>query len=252
MSDRGSSSPNDGLNTQTQFLDTGRLLDKVEPAAVDSFIAVIEGRTFLRECIRRSMQPAFSLPLLTYSTVSELENQLGHASAELVILSLIEVSNEASVSALKVLAELVQRIPTIVLASPNDAELAETAARHGVKGYIPLSMGFEIAIEAVRFVLAGGTYVPMDCLLVGRPGRDGFGCSQPFGLLTTRELTVIRAIQQGKSNKIIAYELNICESTVKVHVRKVMKKLKAKNRTEAAIKARVDTLDASACPTLRL
>ena len=101
-------------------------------------------------------------------------------------------------------------------------------------------MGFEIAIEAVRFVLAGGTYVPMDCLL----GRDwsGDASSQPApmsDLVTARELAVIRAIQKGKSNKVIAYELNMCESTVKVHVRRIMKKLKAKNRTEVAINALV-------------
>ena len=155
MGDSGTSSPSDGLGAQTQFLEIGRLPDKVEATIVDSFIAVIEGRTFLRECIFRSMQPTFSLPLLTYSTFSELESQLGHASAELVVLSLIEVSNEASVSALKALAELVQGIPIIVLASANHAELARTAVRHGAKGYIPLSMGFEIAIEAA-FCLGGG------------------------------------------------------------------------------------------------
>ena len=59
------------------------------------------------------------------------------------------------------------------------------------------------------------------------------------GLVTARELAVIRAIQKGKSNKVIAYELNMCESTVKVHVRNIMKKLKAKNRTEVAINALV-------------
>jgi DNA-binding NarL/FixJ family response regulator len=98
-------------------------------------------------------------------------------------------------------------------------------------------MGFELAMEAVRFVLAGGTYAPMDCLV----GRGGIGDapSQPStsGLVTARELAVVRAIQKGKSNKIIAYELNMCESTVKVHVRRIMKKLNAKNRTDVAIKS---------------
>ena len=168
MGDSGTSTPNDGLRAKTQFLEPGRVLGKIEKATADSFIAIIEDRTFLRECIRRSMQSAFSLPLVTFSTVSELKSQLGQASAELVILSLMDVSNEASVSALKVLTELLQGVPVIVLASANDADSARTAVHHGAKGYIPLSMGFEIAIEAVRFVLAGGTYVPMDCLLAGR------------------------------------------------------------------------------------
>ena len=72
-------------------------------------------------------------------------------------------------------------------------------------------------------------------------------CDDQFGLqasttlsrliLTSRELSVVRAIRQGKSNKIIAHELNMCLSTVKVHVRNVMRKLDAKNRTEVAMVA---------------
>jgi DNA-binding NarL/FixJ family response regulator len=238
MVDSGTSTPNDGLRAKTQFLEPGRVLEKTEKATADSFIAIIEGRTFLRECIRRSMQSAFSLPLVTFPTVSELESQLGQASAELVILSL-EVTNEAGVSALKVLTELLQGIPVVVLASANDAGLARTVVHHGAKGYIPLDMGFEIAIEAVRFVLAGGTYAPMDCLLASRSGPQAIEYSPPFGAVTPRELAVLRAIQQGKSNKVIAYELNMREATVKVHVHSILKKLNAKNRTEAAIKAQL-------------
>ena len=208
-------------------------------ADADGFIGVIESRTFIGECIRRTVQAAFLLPVLTYSTAIELEQQLILTSPKLIIFSWVEDNKEeASTHALKILAELAPRIPIVVLAYNNNAELARTAICHGAKGYIPITMGFEIAIEAVRFVLAGGTYVPMDCLL----GRDRPGeASQPpiLGLVTARELAVVRAIQKGKSNKVIAYDLNMCESTVKVHVRRIMKKLKAKNRTEVAINALV-------------
>jgi DNA-binding NarL/FixJ family response regulator len=47
-------------------------------------------------------------------------------------------------------------------------------------------------------------------------------------------MAVIEMIRQGKANKTIAYELNMCESTVKVHVRNIMKKLRARNRTQVA------------------
>ena len=225
----------------TRLQKTGERSKEIGPlevgsAEVNGFIAVIESRTFIRECIRRSVQSGFPLPVLTYSTAIELEQQHLLTSPQLIIYSWVEDNKEASINALKVLSELAPGIPVIVLAYSNDTELARTAITHGAKGYIPITMGFEIAIEAVRFVLAGGTYVPMDYLL----GRDRPGeASQPptSGLVTGRELAVIRAIQKGKSNKVIAYELNMCESTVKVHVRNIMKKLKAKNRTEVAINA---------------
>ncbi len=225
------------LKTGEHFQEIGRF--GASSAEANGFIAVIESRTFIRECLRRSVQSAFPLPVLTYSTAIELGQHDLLTSPQLIIFSWVEDNKEASTNALKVLSELAPRIPVIVLAYSNDATLARTAICHGAKGYIPVTMGFEITIEAVRFILAGGTYAPIDCLLAS--GRPGDAPPQPptSGPVTARELAVVRAIQKGKSNKVIAYELNMCESTVKVHVRNIMKKMKARNRTEVAINALV-------------
>jgi DNA-binding NarL/FixJ family response regulator len=206
---------------------------------VDGFIAVIERCIFWRECIRRSMQSAFSLPILTCSTLPELELALKAASAAIVIVSWLEASNEVNTNVLTALSELIPNVPVVVLAQANDVDLARTAIRHGAKGYIPCTLGFDITIEAVRFVLAGGTYVPMDCMLATGPSLLASPAPRPSGGVTAREAAVIRAIQQGKPNKVIAYELNMCESTVKVHVRNLMKKMKAKNRTDLAMRAQI-------------
>lgn len=204
----------------------------------ETFVALIESRPFLRECIARSVQSAFSVPVVTFSTLSELSDYPHDESAVLVILSLIDASREAWANALNDLADFVPGRPVVTLASTNDVELARSAIRHGAKGYIPVTMGFDIAVEAIRFVLVGGTYAPTDYLLA----NDQLGLSATKGLqhgsiLTSREISIVRAIKQGKSNKVIANELNMCESTVKVHVRNVMKKLNAKNRTDVAMKA---------------
>ena len=240
-----------------QLLQTGKLFQEREEDGNlkgEAFIAVIESRRFLRECIRRSMQSAFSLPIVTCSTLSELELGLKDASAAIVILSWMEASNEANTKVLDALSELVPNVPVVVLAQKNDVDLARTAIRHGAKGYIPCTLGFDITVEAVRFVLAGGTYVPMDCVLATGPGVQASPASRPSGGVTTRELAVIRALQQGKPNKVIAYELNMCESTVKVHVRNLMKKMKAKNRTDLAMKAQIahtsQRLDGGLAPAL--
>jgi DNA-binding NarL/FixJ family response regulator len=210
-------------------------------AKVDRFIAVIESRPFVREVVCRALQSAFSLSVVAYSTASEVEGHDGD-SAAVVILSLTDARKEACAGALKVLSELRPGVPIIVLGSANDVDLARIAVHHGAKGYIPSTMGFEIAVEAVRFVLAGGTYVPMDCLLAtGQPGLPKSPDSGRSGIVTTREFAVIGAIRQGKPNKVIARELKIAESTVKAHVYNVMRKLKAMNRTEVAVRAQTAT-----------
>jgi DNA-binding NarL/FixJ family response regulator len=55
---------------------------------------------------------------------------------------------------------------------------------------------------------------------------------------TPRQLEVLRRLWQGKQNKLIAYDLNMCESTVKVHIRHIMKKLNARNRTQVVLLTR--------------
>jgi DNA-binding NarL/FixJ family response regulator len=100
------------------------------------------------------VQFALSWPVVTYSTVSELKRQADDASPDLVILSLANASVDACAIALKDLLEQFPSIPIIVLASENDAGLARAAMSQGAKGYLPCTTGFEIAGEAVRFVLA--------------------------------------------------------------------------------------------------
>jgi DNA-binding NarL/FixJ family response regulator len=210
--------------------------DYVGDQATDTFVALIECRPFLRECIGRGLQFALSVPVLAFSTLSELDDQRRNVSAALVILSLIEASSDDWANALKNLTDRVSRRPVVMLASTKDSEFARAAILRGAKGYIPVTMGFEIGIAAIRFVLVGGTYAPTDYLLA--PNQLSLSpsmASPPAVVLTDREISVVGAIKQGKSNKIIAYELNLCESTVKVHMRKIMKKLNAKNRTEVAM-----------------
>ena len=145
-------------HAETQLLQAGRLTrerGEDDSSKVNGFIAVIESRIFLQECIRRSMQSAFSLPILTCSTLSELELGLKAASAAIVIISWMEASNEVNTNVLNALSELVPNVPVVVLAQTNDVDLARTAIRHGAKGYIPCTLGFDITVEVVRFVIGG-------------------------------------------------------------------------------------------------
>lgn len=225
-----------------------RRFDLQSSKATEKKVVIVESRIFLRECIQRSIQSALSIPVETLSSFSELSDQGTIGSARLVIISLGETNTQEGEKALGIISDLASSLPTIVLSSKYNFEVMRAVIGCGAKGYIPMTMGFEIAVEAVRFVLAGGTYVPAECLLSAIPSAGTPSRPAASGAITDRELAVVRAIHQGKPNKIIAYELNMCESTVKVHVRHIMKKLRAKNRTDVAIKA-ATLLACSRCMT---
>lgn len=77
-----------------------------------------------------------------------------------------------------------------------------------------------VAVQVLRLVRAGGTFVPVSCL--NSHFNEGILGAERSELFTGRQKQVIEAIRLGKPNKIIAYELSMCESTVKVHVRTIM------------------------------
>ena len=110
------------------------------------------------------------------------------------------------------------------------------ATRLGSRGYLPATLPLAEVVGAIRLVSDGGAYVPACVLAAASLGqsppvrpRDGHGNPIEF---SPRELHVLALLQQGKQNKVIAYELGICESTTKVHIRHIMKKLAARNRTQ--------------------
>jgi DNA-binding NarL/FixJ family response regulator len=129
-----------------------------------------------------------------------------------------------------------------VLSDRDDVDDVNRALAHGVRGYIPTSVECGVAVAALRLISAGGTFVPAGALRSTAAKLDG----QPEGErqrrsdgrdLTPRELSVIDLLREGKPNKLIAARLDMQESTVKVHVRNILKKLNATNRTHAAFVA---------------
>jgi DNA-binding NarL/FixJ family response regulator len=138
--------------------------------------------------------------------------------------------------------ELRLRLPdarVIVLSDRDDVQNINDALSCGVRGYIPTSVEAEVAIAALTLIKAGGTYIPAHERRSATSkldiGVEGDRRGLPVELdLTPRELSVLDLLREGKPNKLIAAGLNMEESTVKVHVRNILKKLRAANRTEAA------------------
>jgi len=129
-----------------------------------------------------------------------------------------------------------------VLTDIDQGMLAAAAIhRQEIHGYIPTSLAPPIVAAAIRLVLAGGTFIPLELI-----ASEASYAAQPETLLTesdaavmprltSREADVLQLLRLGKPNKIIAFDLAISESTVKVHVRNIMKKMRVTNRTQVAL-----------------
>jgi two-component system nitrate/nitrite response regulator NarL len=80
-------------------------------------------------------------------------------------------------------------------------------------------------------------------LLAAALREESMSDQRSHASLTERETAILKCLAAGMSNKLIARELDIMESTVKVHVRNLLKKLKFRSRVEAAVWAVANQLD---------
>lgn len=137
--------------------------------------------------------------------------------------------------------ELFPNAPCAVISDRREAEEAVQAARLGEQAFLSTSMEPGIARQALTFVLGGGTFFPREALLhqYALTARVVSGHvsvhKNENDTLTQRQNEVLERLRLGRSNKHIARDLNMQESTVKVHVRQIMRKLGASNRTQAAL-----------------
>jgi DNA-binding NarL/FixJ family response regulator len=211
-----------------------RVAEQVRPTTV-----IIERRALIRDCLVRCLKDGKRNDVIqSFSTVEEWLKERPHAlPAPVIILCSAERTEDEIDRDVAVLSQAIADISIIILSDREDASSVLSALDKGARGYISTSMAFDVAVQAIRLVRAGGTFVPARTLIATRDSIEKLPATagnSRKGLFTARQSTVVESLRQGKANKIIAYELNICESTVKVHVRKIMKKLRARNRTEVA------------------
>jgi two-component system, NarL family, nitrate/nitrite response regulator NarL len=159
---------------------------------------------------------------------------------ELVLLDL-GLPGMDGFAAVERFAQVTPGVPVVIISASEDPAEVRRALALGALGYIPKSTPPNILLDAIRLVLGGGVYVPPLLVRAMRPAPAlatmGGEASGPEDL-TGRQLEVLALLAVGKSNKIIARELDLSEKTVKAHVTAVFRALGVVNRTQAAIEAR--------------
>ena len=113
-------------------------------------------------------------------------------------------------------------------------QIAEQALQAGAAGFIPKSLPAKSLVNAVKFMIMGETYAPINFMTAD----DEITHNILADKLTDREQQVLKGLTEGKSNKEIARDLAIKEPTVKLHMKTLYRKVGAANRTQAALIAR--------------
>ena len=122
--------------------------------------------------------------------------------------------------------------PVALMSGLAPQGVAERVLAAGAAGYLPKTLPARSLVNAIRFMAAGETYMPID---LHRPSQVPDAAAS---LLSPREREVLLGLCAGNANKEIARDLNLREPTIKLHVKLICRKLGARNRTHAAMIAR--------------
>lgn len=137
-------------------------------------------------------------------------------------------------------------IPVVIVSAEEDKQVVLQAITYGAVGFITKSSPRLEMTKAIQQILNGNVYLPSDIIRTGKESsnnnrrnrhEDNPVSPEMLNSLTRRQLLVLERMSKGESNKQIAYNLNIAETTVKAHVSAILRKLGVHNRVQAILSA---------------
>lgn len=212
------------------------------PSKSKHSLVILDRRELDRHCLAQCMAAhTADFVILAFGSIEEWKQKREEyppLSAILLNVGGKTVDDPVVSEQIKSLSSEFVSTPVIILSDSDDFAQIVRAIDYGAKGYIPASVSISVCMELIALSVAGGLFVPASALFAMRHLlQSNNPTAHPLaGIFTDRQAEVVAALRRGKANKIIAYELNLRESTVKVHVRNIMKKVKATNRTEVVFK----------------
>ena len=209
-------------------------------------VLIADDHPLFREAIARVIDDGF--PGSTLLEASDLDSALAvagrHDDVDLVLLDL-NMPGMQGLSGLVRLRNLFPTLPAVIVSAEEEKRVILQTITYGAVGFITKSTPRKQMIQALEQVLAGSIYLPADIIRAGSGAgeestaarREPEDLSDVLATLTRKQLQVFERMSRGDSNKVIAYQLNIAESTVKAHVSAILRKLGATNRVQAILSA---------------
>jgi two-component system nitrate/nitrite response regulator NarL len=167
----------------------------------------------------------------------------GETSPELVLLC-DSLSPNGAAETIKQSKKTYPGARLVALSDDYDPWTVRELCTLGLDGLCPTGMSQAAMVKALELVMLGEMFLPMSVSLtileqpsVPRPPMMAVANdpSEVGAKFSGREAQILRFLTQGASNKVIARDLGLAEATVKVHVKAILRKAKAANRTQAAM-----------------
>ena len=208
--------------------------------ATEAKLAIVDHGRLRRECLRQALnQHNPHWRIVDYAGAEELLR--GADGVDLVVIG-AATAEHVDLARLDAIRTALPTAPVVVVAEIGNPHRARQILDAGARGFLPTSLSLKVLMGALDLVLAGGVYIPSSLLQSAPAGQNGWdseerSSGEPWAELTRRQRDVLALIAQGKSNKLIADALSMSESTVKAHVKQIIKRLHVSNRTQAALLA---------------
>jgi DNA-binding NarL/FixJ family response regulator len=210
---------------------------------IDDHHLVREG---MRPLLQRLADGGEAIEVLDAATFKAgLEMADAHPDVDLVLLDL-NLPDAHGASALSQLQSRHRGVPVVVVSGEDDPALVRGIIEQGALGFIPKSSSPQVILNALRLVLSGGTYLPLEVMAAGPAASATGSVTAQAGSharitsrlnITPRQADVLQLLVEGKSNKQICRELDLAEGTVKNHIAAVFKALNVTTRVQAVIAA---------------
>ncbi len=238
------------LSPENRYDDSGTRADTdnkqaeavMEPAYK---ILIADDHPLFREAISSVIASGFegSEIIETDDLDSALELTRNNDDLDLILLDL-NMPGMHGLNGLITLRNEAPSIPVVIVSAEEDKQVVLQAITYGAVRFITKSSPRAQMTEAIQQILNGNVYLPSDIIRTGNENRqrrsrndDNPISPELLNSLTRRQLLVLERMSKGESNKQIAYNLNIAETTVKAHVSAILRKLGVHNRVQAILSA---------------
>ena len=193
-------------------------------------ILIAEDHLIARAGIATIVNSQPDMTVIGEATNGEQAIALFRAHLPDVVLMDVRMPGVNGLEAISAICKEHQEAHIIALSTFGGDEDIRKALLAGARAYLTKDVLRDELIAAIRAVHAGNQYLSASvaAILSAEPPRPD---------LSARELEVLRLVVQGLQNKQIAYELRISDETAKIHVKSILKKLGAADRTQAATSA---------------